>query len=83
MAACDWFLEATRSMFYLRGPEELALSDGDPAPQYFLRHGAHHPVGGCIYGISLAGLPMFFIIVAIEAALVASRKLSARSGQVQ
>ena len=26
---------------------------------------------------------MFFIIVAIEAALVASRKLSARSGQVQ
>ena len=34
MALMTWLFDATRSMFYLVSPYELALEDGDEIPQY-------------------------------------------------
>ena len=35
----NFLFEGTRSMFYLRGPRELALGPDDPAPTFATNHG--------------------------------------------
>lgn len=49
-AALRWGVDATRKMFYMVTPEEMALDDTDPMPKYVLN----------------VGLPMFFIMIAVE-----------------
>lgn len=46
----EWSLHATRKMFYMVTPEEMALDDSDSMPRTLLN----------------IGLPMFFILIVIE-----------------
>ena len=47
----SFLFEGTRSMFYLRGPRELAFAADEPPPAYATIH----------------GLPMFFVLIGLEA----------------
>lgn len=49
-AVLNWAFEATCAMFYIVHPRDLALGDGDKAPDYLLTK----------------GIPMFFIFCAVE-----------------
>ena len=48
-----FLFDGTRKMLYLMSPAELALNDQDPFPQFLLEQ----------------GIPMFFIMIAVEAAV--------------
>ena len=53
----SYMVEALRSMFYLRGPAELALDGSDEMPKYMLLH----------------GIPMFFFFIFVEALILKAR----------
>jgi len=50
MAGMQWLGHATRKMFYMVTPSELALDDTDPVPKLILT----------------TGLPMFFLMIVLE-----------------
>lgn len=53
----NYMVEAFRSMFYLRGPQELALDGTDKLPQFMLQH----------------GIPMFFFFILVEWIIIKAR----------
>eukprot|EP00947_MAST-08B_sp_MAST-8B-sp1_P003037 g3037.t1 len=55
----EWLLNATCAMFYVAKPSDLALDGSDPMPQYLLKY----------------GIPMFFILMLVERAMMVVRDL--------
>lgn len=56
--AGQWLFHATRRMFYIVTPWEVAFGEGDSPPTF----------------LYLNGLPMFFVFMLLEALILAMRK---------